>query len=111
VRVTRVHDLGKASVQHAAHHRGRVCGPQFKPGAKLGLIIAGSIARQLGAQVPAGSLILACGWTRPAIWTTRVGCCARISVIRSASAKEITGARVEIGPAVRGIDVGTRPAG
>jgi hypothetical protein len=26
-------------------------------------------------------------------------------------AKEITGARVEIGPAVRGIDVGTRPAG
>jgi hypothetical protein len=108
--VTWVHDLGKASVQHAAHHRGRVCGPQFTPGAKPGLIIVGCIARELDAQVPAGSLILASGWTRPAIGP-------RGGVLREDlghqirnCAKEITGACVEIGPAVRGIDVGTRPA-
>jgi quinol monooxygenase YgiN len=69
--VTWVHDLSKATVQHAAHHRGRVCGPQFTPGAKPGLIIVGSIARELDAQVPAGILILASGWTRPAIRTAR----------------------------------------
>lgn len=45
-----MHELGKASVQHAANHRGRVCGPQLKPGAKPGLIIAGSVARELRAH-------------------------------------------------------------
>src|SRR5216683_3691498 len=77
----------RPSVQHAAHHRGRVCGRQFKPGAKPGLIIVGSFARQLDAQVPVGSLI--CKWLDKARDLDReVGCCARISVIRSAIARK-----------------------
>jgi len=77
----------RPSVQHAAHHRGRICGRQFKPGAKPGLIIVGSIARELDAQVPVGSLI--CQWLDKARDLDReVECCARISGIRSAIARK-----------------------
>ena len=42
--VIRVPDLGKARVQHSAHHGDRVPGPQLKPGAQPGLAGSGASA-------------------------------------------------------------------
>jgi len=53
--VTWLRDLGQASVQHAAHHRDRVVGPQLEPGAQPGLAIVESVTRELDAQVPAAT--------------------------------------------------------